>query len=278
MTELAERLGHPADARLVIVNADELGLSYAANTGVYEALRTGLATSATIMVPAPWAREAASRYRGEDVGVHLTLNAEHDRYRWGPITHAPSLLDGDGGFPRTVDDLWDHADLDETRRELRAQIERAILWGFDISHLDSHLGVLARRPEFFDLYLDLALEFALPLRLSGADTERAVGFPFRSLAAEERVVFPDHHVSSPAGVGARRTVEAAVTELQPGVTELHLHPAVDAPEQRAFDAGWSHRVDDHHLLCFDTELPEVLRRCGATLIGYRELRDLQRAG
>src|SRR5665213_1665435 len=63
-----------------------------------------------------WAREAASRFRGDDVGVRLTLNAEHDLYRWGPITQAPSLLDGDGWFPRTVTDVWDHADLDEVRR------------------------------------------------------------------------------------------------------------------------------------------------------------------
>src|SRR6478609_10076144 len=173
MTELAERLGYATDARVVIINADGLGLSHAANAGVYEALRSGLATSASIMVPAPWAREAAYQYRGEDIGVHLTLNAEYDRYRWGPITHAPSLLDGDGGFPRTVDDLWDHADLDESRRELRSQIERAILWGFDVSHLDSHRGALALRPEFFDIYLDMAVEFGLPIRLSGASSERA---------------------------------------------------------------------------------------------------------
>src|SRR5438045_9378462 len=81
-----------------------------------------------LVVPGAWAREAAARYRGEDVGVHLTLNAEYDLYRWGPITHAPSLLDGDGGFPRTIEDVWDHADIDEVRKELRAQIERAILW------------------------------------------------------------------------------------------------------------------------------------------------------
>ena len=92
------------------------------------------------MVPCPWARAAAVEYRGEDVGVHLTLNAEFDLYRWGPITQSPSLLDGDGGFPRTVDDVWDHADLDEVRRECRAQIERAIYWGFDVSHLDAHMG------------------------------------------------------------------------------------------------------------------------------------------
>ena len=275
MTELLERLGFPTDAKVVIINADELGASHATNTGVYDALRNGLASSATIMVPAPWAREAASRYRGEDVGVHLTLNSEHDRYRWGPITHAPSLLDGDGGFPRTVDDLWDHGDLDEVRRELRAQVERAILWGFDVSHLDSHLGALQLRPEFFDVYLDLAVEFGLPIRLPSAADERAVGFPFRSLAAEEGVVFPDH-LAFGRGIGSRRSFERVVLDLEPGITELHVHPAVDSPEQRAFDDHWSHRVDDHHLLCFDTDLPALLRRTGVEVIGYRPLRDLQR--
>ncbi len=97
--------------------------------------------------------------------MHLTLNAEHDRYRWGPITQAPSLLDGDGGFPRTVDDLWDHADLDEVRRELRAQIERAILWGFDVSHLDPTWARCSCGPSSSTIYLELAVEFALPMRL-----------------------------------------------------------------------------------------------------------------
>jgi predicted glycoside hydrolase/deacetylase ChbG (UPF0249 family) len=276
MTELAERLGRGADARLVIINADGLGLSHAANAATFESLRDGLATSASIMIPAPWAREAASQYRGEDIGVHLTLNAAYDRYRWGPITHAPSLLDGDGGFPRTVDDLWDHADLDEARRELRAQVERAILWGFDVTHLDSYLGALQLRPEFFDVYLDLAVEFGLPVRLSDASTERAIGFPFRNLAATEGVVFPDQFVAVPA-IGSRQVIEEALADLPPGVTELHVHPALDTPEQRAFDPAWSHRVDDHHLVCFDTHLPDLLARAGVERIGYRALRTLQRA-
>ncbi|HEY4377019.1 MAG TPA: polysaccharide deacetylase family protein [Acidimicrobiales bacterium] len=278
MTELAERLGYGPDARVLILNCDDLGLSQAANAAIYESVRSGIATSASLMVPCPWSREAASQYRGEDVGVHLTLNAEHDRYRWGPITHAPSLLDGDGGFPRTVSDLWDHADLDEARRELRAQVERAILWGFDVSHLDSHMGALQLRPEFFDIYLDLAVEFALPLRLSGQSTERAIGFPFRKLAAENGVLFPDHFVNVGGGIGSRRVIERTIHDLRPGVTEMFVHPAVDTPEQRAFDEEWAGRVDDHHLMCFDPALPVMLRRAGIERIGYRRLRDLQREG
>jgi len=277
VTSLAERLGYPADTKLLIINCDDLGSSHAANTGIYESLRNGFATSATLMVPCPWGREAAARYRGEDVGVHLTLNSEWDLYRWGPITHAPSLLDGDGGFPRTVTDVWDHADLDEVRRELRAQIERAIYWGFDVSHLDSHMGTLQLRPEFFDVYLELAVDFRLPLRLSGASTEKVIGFPFRRLAAEEGVVFPDHliHVR---GVGSRRSIERALSDLRAGVTEVYLHPAVDTGELRASTPDWAARVDDHDYLTSDRSLGTLMERVGAVPIGYRPLRDLMRNG
>lgn len=273
----AQRLGYPSDAKLLLINCADLGSSHAANVGVYEALREGVATSASLMVPGPWAREAASRYMGEDVGVHLTLNAELEVYRWGPITHAPSLLDGDGGFPRTVDDLWDHADLDEVARELRAQVERAILWGFDVSHLDSHLDALQGRPEFFDVYLELAVDFALPLRLAGPDTESDVGFPFRRLAAERGVLFPDHSVELPR-TGVRRTLERVLFNLRPGLTEIHAHPAIDAAELRALAPDWAARVDDHDLLVHDHGFRALAQRAGVQLVGYRPLREAMRAG
>ena len=229
------------------------------------------------MVPCPWAREAAARYRGEDVGVHLTLTAEWELYRWGPITQSPSLLGGDGGFPRTIEDAWDHADLDEVRRELRAQVERAILWGFDVTHLDSHMGTLQLRPEFFDVYLDLAVEFSLPLRLSGRSTQELVGFPFRDLADEEGIVAPDHLIVY-SGVGARRPFEKTLQDLHPGVTEIYVHPSTDHTELRSLAPDWANRVDDHHLLTRDSELRAMVERSGVTLIGWRELRDLQRTG
>jgi predicted glycoside hydrolase/deacetylase ChbG (UPF0249 family) len=278
VTSLAEALGFGPDDCVLIVSCDDLGSCHAANVGVYEALRRGLATSASLMVPCPWAREAASRYRGEDVGVHLTLNAQFDLYRWGPITRTPSLLDGGGGFPGTLGDLWDHADVDEVRKECRAQVERAIYWGFDVSHLDSHLGALQKRPEFFDVYLELAVDFQLPVRLSDATTERAIGFPFRQLAAEEGVVFPDHLVRAPAGTGARKVVERLLFDLQPGVTEVVIHPAVDTPELRALAPDWPVRVDDHDLVTMDHAVRDLAERAGIKLVGYRRLRELQRRG
>jgi predicted glycoside hydrolase/deacetylase ChbG (UPF0249 family) len=276
MTSLAEALGYPPDAVLLVITCDELGVTYASNCGVYRAVRQGAATSAGLVVPGPWAREAAAGYRGEDVGVHLTLNAEYDLYRWGPITHAPSLLDGDGGFPRTLDDLWDHGDTDEVRRECRAQIERAIYWGFDVSHLSAHLGALDFRPEFFDVALELASEFRLPLRLPPASAERQAGFPFRSLAAEEGVISPDHLVRVPRTSGSRRAVDKLLTNLQPGVTEVVVRPAVDSPELRAIAPDWPARVDDGDLVGDTGAFATLAERAGATLLGYRDLRDRQR--
>lgn len=276
VTTLAERLGYGPDDRLLIVTCDDLGSSHAANLGVYDALRSGTATSASLMVPCPWARHAAARYDGEDIGVHLTLNAEWDLYRWGPITQAPSLLDGDGGFPRSVQEVFDHADLDEVRRECRIQVERAISWGVDVSHLDSHMGSLELRPEFFDVYVGIAVEFGLPLRLGGAPTERGVGFPFRRLAADEGVVAPDHLVHLP-DVGRRDAFERVVADLEPGVTEVFTHPAADTPELRALAPDWAVRVDDHALLTSDAGLGALIERSNVRGIGYRALRDLQRA-
>ncbi len=277
MATLAERLGYAAETKLLIINADDLGFCHSANVGVYECLRSGLVTSATLMVPCPWAREAAARYRGEDIGVHLTVNAEHELYRWGPITHAPSLLGGDGGFPRTLDDVWDHADLDEVRREARAQIERAILWGFDVSHLDAHMAALQLRPEFFDVYLDMAVEFGLPVRMFPQRVEEFLGFPARAVAAEAGVVFTDEMIFVP-GVGSREIFERHLGTLKPGVTEMHLHPAVDSPELRAIASDSPARVDDYRLVCEEGFLKEAVEAAGATLIGFRPLRELARQG
>lgn len=274
---LNQRLGRPDDARLVIISCDDLGSCHAATVGVYTAIRQGVATCASIMVPAPWARYAAEEYRGEDIGVHLTLNAEHPEYRWGPLTHAPTLLSGEGGFPRSIDDLWEHADPAEVLRECRAQIERAIAWGIDVTHLAPHLSSITLRPEFFDVYLELAYEFKLPIRLPSTVSEKEAGFPFRQLAADEGVVFPDHF-DNDWRAGSRDRVLDAIRSLQPGVTEIHVQPAIDTPEVRALGATAAGWIDDLALVTGDQELRDAIAQSGAELIGYRELRDAMRAG
>jgi chitin disaccharide deacetylase len=272
---LVERLGFEPTERLLIVSCDDLGFSYSANVAVYEALREGIATSASLMVPAPWARGAAAAYRGEDIGVHLTLNAEHELYRWGPITQSPSLFDGEGGFPRTIEDIWEHADLDEVRREWRAQIERAVLWGFDVTHLDAHLGGVELRPEFFDCYLELAEAFSLPIRLPNEKDEGRIGFPCRSLTRERGVLAADYVVSI-AELRDRLSGGHVEDALPSGVTEVRVVPSHDSPELRASASDWQLRVRDGELVLSTGPLAEALRRDNVRTIGYRALRQLMR--
>jgi chitin disaccharide deacetylase len=273
VTSAAEQLGFDATTPLVIVTADELGFGYASNEGVRESLDHGAATSAGLMVPAPWARAASAAHRGQDVGVILTLNAEHDLYRWGPITHAPSLLDGDGGFPRTPTDLWDHADVDEVRRECRAQLERAILWGFDVSHISSHLDTAVMRPEFFDVVLELALDYSLALRLPDEAVQETAGFPFRQLAIDEGVAVPDRVVVL-RGPTAPNVLDV-VSTLEPGITEIVFRPAIDTPELHVQAADATERVAHLEVLC-GAPLADAFAVLGAQRISWRDLRSVQR--
>jgi len=272
---LNDALGYPDDVRLVILSCDDLGAFHASNVGVLRALHDGVATCASLMVPAPWSRHAVANLRPQDdIGVHLTLVSEHREYRWGPLTYAPSLQSGDGGFPSTLDDLWEHADRDEVLRECRAQIDRALLWGVDVTHLAPHLTAITLRPEFFDVYIDLAVEYRLPIRLPSSVSTADAGFDFRGLARDEGVFFPDHFDHDWSS-GSRERVLGTLQRLRPGVTEIHVQPVIDSPEVRAVgpvSEGW---IDDL-ALATSAELRDALQRAGAVLIGYRELRHAMR--
>ena len=213
MTALARRLGYDDDTKLVIISCDDLGACHSANVGVYGALRDGVATCASIMVPAPWARDAALRYvPTDDIGVHLTLNCEYEAYRFGPITHAPSLLSGEAGFPRHIADLWEHADTE--RFGASAVPNRTALRGTSMSahltpHLPHHIAAGVRR-----CVTRLAWNFASP---SACRPPSPLIMPCSRFASCDRKGgFPT--TSTTTGSGSRSGVHEVRT-LQPGVTD-----------------------------------------------------------
>ena len=280
---LAERLGFPPDARLVIVNCDDLGSSVEANTAIYEVLRSRAAGSATLMVPCPALDDACARYDGDDVGVHLTVTSEWDTVRWGPLTPAPSLRLHDDTFPKTAREVRTTAATNDVAIECRAQIRGALDAGIDVSHLDSHMHVLMNDQRLARVLVDLAAEFDLPVRLPvRLPARRRRGLNWRRRVCEARrraarrgVVVPDRFVDAP--VGSRGRIMRALDALQPGVTEMLVHPVVDSPTLRATFPDWEERVDDYSFMV-SGELGNLLDATGARLIGYRELRELQRAG
>ncbi len=275
---LAERLGYDANDRLLIVNCDDLGSSHSANVAVEDCLTRGVATSATLMVPCPWAFEAAQRLRGLDVGVHLTLTAEYPRYRWRSLTGAASLHDADGFLPRTSGEVFARAGLDDARAECRAQIDQALAWGVDVTHLDSHMGSAQTDRRFFAIYVELAAEYDLPLRMVGESGERVLGFASRGPARDHGLVFTDHFLSPTWGLATREVIMRTLPKLRPGVTEVYLHPVADGPELRACDEEAADvRAGDYALL-MDAGLRALIEAEGIRLISFRPLRNLQRAG
>lgn len=278
---LTERLGYPKGTKALIVTCDSLGFCHSCNIGVYDALRNGIATSARIVVPAPWSRDAVTRYRGEDVGIQLTLNSSNQVLHFGPLTQAPSLYDGQGGFPSTLQDLWDHADLSEVHRECRAQLERAIYWGFDISHIGSELDAMVMRPEFFDILLDLAFEFELPISLPHDLNEHNLGFPAKTLAFEEGAIFPDKVINpfsshNSISSDSPTLIEDTIFSLEEGVTELCIRPAEDSSELRAATSEWSTYVMQKSMASDLKNFTHLLERANITLISYREIKNKSR--
>src|SRR5207245_5011619 len=148
---IAERLGYPANSRLLIIHADDVGMMRSVNRASFEALEKGWVTSASILVVCPWFPEVtrfARAHPDADLGIHLALNSEWTSFRWGPVSHGtlvPSLLDADGYLPLLEESVVRQVSLADVEHELRAQLEKARSAGIRVTYVDSHMGTLDRK-------------------------------------------------------------------------------------------------------------------------------------
>ncbi|MDA8102597.1 MAG: ChbG/HpnK family deacetylase [Nitrospiraceae bacterium] len=280
--ELLSKLGHPEDAKLCIISCDSLGFSHSHNIAAFEAMSNGIATTARLIANGPWSREVSSLYHGEDIGVGLVFTSDHEIFRMAPLTQSPTLVDGAGELPGTLEEFWEHADTAEVRRECRAQVERAVFYGFDPSHLASEAQALTLRPEFFDVLIDVALEFGLPVRVPVGDDPATAVFPAAELAADAGVVSPGGQICSfDSGPTSQfvdeRAFDQTLASLPPGVSEISFRPAAASEELGAlYPQGWE-RFARAHLFLTSTLAREMLADHKITTIGYRELKQVQSA-
>ena len=284
---LAERLGYPRDAILLIVNGDDVGVSHAANQATIASLERGLMTSATIMVPAPWFPEIAEYARSKkdaSFGLHLVHTAEWKGVKWGPVAGrsvVPGLVDPQGYFWPDIKSVYANATPEQAAIEARAQVRKALDAGIDVTHLDSHMGALQYAEPYFQVYRALAREFDLPIRMGSQATLAALGGGRqRPQLDADGIVYPDFLIhgqrlkGEPVDVYWHRMLEG----LQPGVTELYIHAALPGDEMRAITNSWEERAREYELFTTDASVRAILERKGVTRIGYRALRTLQRAG
>jgi chitin disaccharide deacetylase len=282
---VAQLLGYAVDARLLIINADDFGMCHAENVATIDGLERGAFCSATIMVPCPWFAEAAAfarRSPAADLGVHITHTSEWETYKWGPVcgrSAVSSLVDPLGNFYRDVPSLYAHARLDEIERETRAQIDQALHAGIDVTHLDSHMGTVQLDVNYHALYVRLAAEYGLPIRMARRAWMHEMGMG-QIVAQADRlgVLAPDHfwYGGPPHPEDTAAYWTDLLRKLPPGVNELYVHAAANEPEMRAISDSWSQRFADYEFFTAATT-PTLLQDLGITLIGYRALRERQRS-
>lgn len=299
---LIERLGLPSGTRAIIFNADDYGMCRAANTAISELLDAGHLDSTTIMMPCPWAPEAAAfaaRRHDLDVGVHLVLTSEWTGYRWRPLTGIRStLVDVDGYFPRTVLEVEQLSSEADVAAEITAQLEAALAAGIDVTHLDNHMGSvygLEKGRDFLAPVFALAARHGLPFRLPrdasglGLDADIQPRIDQAAAAADAAgVVIPDRVWTHPFELAAEGTAEEETYEqvrdgflellraVPEGVTEVYLHPMVDDDELRAtVDYAAPKRGHELRLLA-DPAVAQVIAEEGLVRITWRDLRTVQR--
>ena len=282
---LAERLGFKATDRLLIVNVDDVGGSHAANAAAIDALENGLATSATIMVPCPWFPEIAAYAKARpqsDFGLHLAHTSEWKGYKWGPVAsrnEVPGLVDPQGYLWPDIASVYKNSSPEQAYTEARAQIQKALAAGIDVTHLDSHMGTLQYDDRYFQVYRRLAKEFDLPLRMGSQEVLAAGGGGHqRGQLDTDGVVYPDYliHGGRASGESMRDYWKRMLKDLKPGVTELYIHASLAGEEIKHITNSWQDRVTEHELFTKDPEIRQILESQNVKRIGYRALRDLQR--
>jgi len=284
---LVERLGFPADAKLLIINADDFGMNHATNQATIAALKSGGVTSATIMVPCGWFPEAATFARANPqaaLGVHTVLTSEWGRYKWGPVLGreaVPSLCDPQGYFYTDVAAVYLHSKIEEAEREVRAQIDKALAAGIDVTHIDSHMGAMQYAPGYHERYLYIAKDYNLPCRVAGMDIMAQFGGErLIQLADELGVLHPDIlFMGDPPNLEVTESWwKDRLAQVQPGkVTEIYIHCGEMTPEMRATTGSAARRTADTEFFS-NPATHEYMRSLGIELISYRELRHLQREG
>jgi len=292
---LLKKLGYSNDDRLVIIHTDDIGMCHASVQAFKDLWQFGTITSGAVMVPCPWFSAVAQMCRENprmDMGVHATLNAEWDVYRWSPLStrdQASGLLDADGYFHQWHQAVYDNAKVEAVNIEVNAQIERALAAGIDVTHVDSHMGTIMN-PLYIQSYIQAAASRQLPNMLPRTNakgiemlgvhedelrTYESIMYQLESMGVpmlEGIIAMPLEHNHDHLGLAKK-----LLSEVPVGITHFILHPSIDTPELRAICSDWQARVANYNAFMGD-DLKKFIEHEDIKLIGYRQVRDAMRNG
>lgn len=283
-----ERFGWKADQVVVILHVDDVGMSHSSNLGGIESIEKGVATSWSVMMPCSWVPEIAKYLKTHpdvDSGLHLTLTSEWELYRWGPLAGKPAvpgLVDPDGCLWRSVVQVAQKASPDEIEREIRAQIERAEGMGLPITHLDSHMGTLFARPDYFERFAKVAIEKQIPmLAIGGHATHVSKENPeavaklrpwIKKIWNAGLPILDDLHTDTYGWPGNDKAEKlmALLVALKPGVTEILFHSSRPTDEFPLITNSSASRLGDLQSLT-DPRVKKLIQDRGIVLTTWKEL-------
>jgi predicted glycoside hydrolase/deacetylase ChbG (UPF0249 family) len=276
---VTEQLGVGADARILILNCDDLGMYPAINRGIVEAVTRGMATTCSLMTPCPGASQAIEllrRHPEMPFGIHLTVVCDLPALRWGPLVSkekVPSLLNDEGELfnVHRLDELMAQARLDELELEFRAQIEMALAANLEPTHLDWHCYRDGGRDDVFELGVALAHEYGLALRASDRAAQQRL--------KKDGLPANDHPLLDSFSLdldGKSARYAEMLRALPPGLTQWAVHPALADDEAKAVDPdGWRVRHSDYEFFV-SAEAHEVAVQENVVLMDYIPVQQLWR--
>lgn len=275
-----------AGKKHLIVHADDAGMCHSVNMATIEAMEKGLVSSCSVMMPCSWVQEFAGWAKAhpeKDIGLHMTLTSEWKYYRWrtvAPVDRVKGLIDPEGYIWRDVRSAATHASPAEVETELRAQIEWAREYGIRFTHLDTHMGTVYARPDYFEVYAKLARECGVPCMMPRANEANAADlkeYPITPEMLKKKeaagMKMLDRLVTGVPGRGVeerRESYRKFIANVQPGVTQLIIHLAKDDAEIRAVTGAWEYRWADF-LFWTSDEAKELLEKHGVELYTYKQL-------
>jgi len=282
---IQERLGYPKDTKLLIIHADDLGVSQSENAASIYAMENGSVSSGSIMVPCPWLGDIAAYARSHpsaDLGLHLTLTSEWKNYRWGsvlPANQAGSLLNTAGFLYSDTDSLSQIGRPEEVEKEIRAQIERAKLFGIDPTHFDAHMGCLFINPTYLQILIKLGREYKVPILLNKEAFKLLYNIDLSKYISDKEVLLDKVFMAQPNNykAGMRDYYTTVFKSIQPGLNCILLHAAYENSEMQAVtvdhpDYGAAWRQADFDFFT-SAECRNLLQQQNIKLVTWKEIRD-----
>ncbi len=293
MNPILRKLGFTEEDRVVVIHADDVGINYASIEAYEELKALGTISSGSVMAHSPWLAEVGIRAKKHptwDLGVHLAFNCEYESYRWRPLTPqkvASGLVDAYGYFKQEAQEVMTKANLKAIEKELAAQIELVRDLGLDLTHVDTHSGVLWH-PRFVKSYADVLEEYGLfPVIPSSDFMTQLVQIGMAAGTGGAKVwqelttkKFP--FVDAVGGLPMNKALEVnerfelakhMLSQVEAGkLTHFAFHPMKDTEEARGLNRYTDARTADYKVF-IKQEMKEFLDESGIQLIGYKEIRE-----